>query len=81
MSKDFQLEIISPEKKIFSGKAASVIAPGVIGRFGVYPGHAMMVTPLQAGAIVYTVGGEEKTLEVRGGIVEVNHNLVTICVE
>lgn len=81
MSKEFQLDIISPEKKIFSGKVASLVAPGIVGKFGVYPDHAMMVTPLRSGTIAYIVGSEEKTLEVNGGIVEVNSNVVTICVE
>lgn len=81
MSKEFQLVIISPEKKIFSGKVSSLVAPGIIGKFGVYPDHAMMVTPLKNGVISYIVGGEEQTLEVNGGIAEINNNVVTICVE
>lgn len=81
MNKEFQLNIISPEKKIFSGKVASFVAPGIAGKFGVYPDHAMMITPLQKGIITYVVGDKENTLEVNGGIVEVNNNVVTICIE
>jgi F-type H+-transporting ATPase subunit epsilon len=77
---ELQLNIISPEKKLFSGMVASVVIPGVQGSFGVYPDHAPLISPLQAGAITYTENGAEKSLEVQGGIVEVKQNVVTICV-
>lgn len=59
---------------------ASVVIPGVQGSFGVYPDHAPLISPLQAGTITYMESGVEKSLEVQGGIVEVNDGVVTICV-
>lgn len=79
--KDLQLTIISPEKRLFSGKVPSVVIPGISGNFGVYPDHAPLVSPLQAGSICYTVDGKEQTLEVQGGIAEVLNGTVTICIE
>jgi len=79
-SSELQLNIISAEKSIFSGVVSSVIIPGVSGKFGVYPDHAPLISPLREGAIVYTVGGKEETVEVNGGIAEVMQNVVTICV-
>lgn len=76
-----QLNIISAEKKIFSGKASKVIIPGISGDFGVYPDHAPLVSPLKPGTISYTINGEEHTIEVSGGIAEVINKEVTICVE
>lgn len=80
-SSDFQLNIISAEKKVFSGSVASMVAPGVSGQFGVYPDHAPMITALKKGILTYKVGDREETLEVSGGVVEVNKNIVTICIE
>lgn len=76
---ELQLNIISAEKKLFSGAVASVVIPGISGSFGVYPDHAPLISPLKEGVIIYTAGGSEKT-EVNGGIAEVNNGVVTICV-
>ena len=81
MKTELQLIIISAEKKIFSGNVKSFTAPGVGGRFGVYPNHAPMITALKKGTVSYNVGSEERTLEVSGGVVEINNNVATLCVE
>lgn len=79
-SSELQLNIISPEKKIFSGAVSSVVIPGIAGRFGVHPDHAPLISPLKEGTITYTIKEKDKTLEVKGGIAEVNNGVVTICV-
>ena len=78
--KELQLNIISAEKTLFVGAVASVVIPGIGGRFGVYPDHAPLISPLMAGTITYMESGTEKLLEVNGGIAEVNDGVVTICV-
>ncbi len=77
---ELQLNIISAEKKVFSGAVTSVIIPGVSGKFGVYPDHAPLISPLKEGVIVYTMNGKEESVDVNGGIAEVNNGVVTICV-
>lgn len=77
---ELQLNIISAEKKLFSGAVSSVVIPGISGRFGVYPDHAPFISPLQEGAISYMIDGRENTLDVQGGVAEVNNGVVTICV-
>ena len=77
---ELQLNIISPEAKLFSGMVASVVIPGIQGSFGVYPDHAPLISALQKGVITYTESVVEKSLEVGGGMVEVNNGVVTICV-
>ncbi|NDV79548.1 ATP synthase F1 subunit epsilon [Dysgonomonas sp. 511] len=77
---ELQLNIISAEKNLFSGAVSSVTMPGVSGSFGVYPDHAPLISPLKEGQIVYAEGGSEKTLDVKGGIAEVNNGVVTVCV-
>lgn len=78
---EIQLSIISAEKQLFSGAVSSVVIPGISGSFGVLPDHAPLISPLQAGTITYIIGGKENTLDVQGGIAEVNDGVVTICVE
>ncbi|WP_165041934.1 ATP synthase F1 subunit epsilon [Dysgonomonas sp. ZJ709] len=79
-SSELQLNIISPEKRLFSGAVSSVIIPGIAGSFGVHPDHAPLISPLKEGVITYSVRGNDKTLDVKGGIAEVNNGVVTICV-
>lgn len=79
-SSKLQLNIISPEKKLFTGSVSSIVIPGIAGKFGVKPSHAPLISPLQAGVIVYETEGKEDSLEVQGGVVEINNNVVTICV-
>lgn len=77
---ELQLNIISAEKTLFSGAVTSVVIPGTSGKFGVFPDHAPLISPLAEGQIVYTINGAEHTVEVKGGVSEVVQNVVTICV-
>lgn len=78
---ELQLNIISAEKKIFSGKVASVTLPGALGGFSILPDHAPLVSSLNAGTITYVTGGTANETEIKGGFIEVSHNIVTVCVE
>ncbi|MDR1091210.1 MAG: ATP synthase F1 subunit epsilon [Prevotella sp.] len=78
--KELQLNIISAEKKIFSGVVSSAIIPGISGKFGVYPDHAPLISPLKEGTIIYAANGNDESVDVNGGIAEVMQNVVTICV-
>jgi F-type H+-transporting ATPase subunit epsilon len=77
---ELQLNIISAEKKIFSGMVSSVIIPGISGKFGVYPDHAPLISLLKEGVVTYMANGAEQLVEVNGGIAEVMQNVITICV-
>jgi len=76
-----KLEIISPEKRIFTGEVESVSLPGTAGRFTVLSHHAALISSLKAGEITYTVGGNETKLNIDSGFVEVNNNVVSVCIE
>lgn len=80
MKTELQLNIISAEKNLYTGKVASVTIPGISGSFGVYPDHAPLISPLKDGVVSYNENGTEKSLDVKGGIAEVNNGVVTICV-
>ena len=49
MSDTFQLEIVTPEKKVVDTAATEVQIPGKNGYLGVLPGHAPLITELACG--------------------------------
>ena len=81
MSSNYKLEIISPEKLLFSGCVESATFPGAQGRFTVLYNHAPLISVLEKGTIRYIYEGAEQTLLISGGFVEVRNNSVTACVE
>ncbi len=74
-----QVEIVSAEKEIWSGKGAMVFAPGVVGELGIAPRHTPLLTRLKAGDVrVQQENGEQQFFFISGGILEVQPHLVTI---
>ena len=79
MAMIMHLDIVSAEHEIFSGPAEVVVAPAVMGEVGIYPRHTQMLTPLKPGEVRITKqGGEEESIYVSGGILEVQPHVVTI---
>lgn len=74
------LKIISAEKILFEGEASSVTLPGENGLFTVLPRHASLVSTLTAGTIRYKLDGTEHDVAVAGGIVDVDRDVVSVCV-
>ncbi|HEY4205518.1 MAG TPA: ATP synthase F1 subunit epsilon [Puia sp.] len=77
------LEILTPEKKLFSGDVYGVQLPGVSGLFEVLEKHAPIVSALRAGS-VKVLKDKNNHLEyftIQSGFVEVIHNKVTVLVE
>jgi F-type H+-transporting ATPase subunit epsilon len=66
-----EIQIVTPEKNIVSDSADEVYAVGPKGEFGILPGHAHYVTPLQIGRLYYRTGGERHAFVVQGGYLEV----------
>lgn len=75
------VEILSPEKKVFSGDADSVSFPGTTGAFQVLNNHAPMIAALKAGKIKLMSGKQTRSFTVKGGFVEVLKNQVSVLVE
>jgi F-type H+-transporting ATPase subunit epsilon len=75
------LEILTPEKKLYSGESSSVVLPGVDGSFQLLDKHAPLISALGKGVIKYKTGNETKTLPISGGFVECLKNKVIILVE
>ena len=76
-----ELEILSPGKTFFSGSVSCVRLPGAKAPFTVLPGHAPMVSLLCKGVMTWVVAGEEQSIAIVSGFVEVKANKVTACVE
>lgn len=75
------LEIISAHSVLFKGDAQSVNLPGTLGSFTVLNNHAPLISVLTKGTIVYrTPEGEEKGIEIKGGLVDVDNNVVSVCI-
>src|ERR1700728_293899 len=81
MADTFQLEIVTPEKKVVETAAAEVQIPGKNGYLGVLPGHAPLITELAVGEITFRDGGQEQRLAVAWGFAEVLPDKVTILAE
>lgn len=73
------LEIISPDKKIFSGEVTAVTLPGTDGSLGILANHAPIITTLQKGTIKVTeVGNNSQSFDVKGGVAEVQNNKIIV---
>ncbi|HCK11713.1 MAG: ATP synthase F1 subunit epsilon [Gemmatimonadetes bacterium] len=78
----FQLEIVTPEKTLYSGTVEHVRAPGIDGGFGVLSGHHPMVSALGIGQLrIREEGGDERMAAVNGGFAEVISDQLTVLAE
>ena len=77
-----KLKIVSPERIEFEGEVESVLVPGTLGQFEILVNHAPIISSLDKGRVVYTLpDGEKKPLDICGGFVEVQKNVVSLCIE
>ena len=72
-----KLKIVSPEKIEFEGEVDHVKVPGTQGQFEILKDHAPIISTLQKGTVEY----DGQQLEILGGFVEVQKNVVSLCVE
>ena len=72
------LEIVTPEKKIFSDTVENVYLPSSEGEMGVLELHAALVTPLEPGELRYLKDGNVEELAVGEGFVEVTQEKVSV---
>ncbi len=77
-----QLEILTPEKKLFSDEVYGVQLPGVDGLFEVLNKHAPLISALGKGTIkVLKDKSNTESYTISGGFVEVLNNKATVLVE
>lgn len=81
MADAIHLDILTPEKGVFSDSIETVTAPGSLGEFGVLPGHAALITTLETGEVAIKKDNREYWLAISGGFAEVGNDKVTILAE
>ena len=74
----FHFELVSPEKIAFAGDVDQVDVPGTEGDFGVFAGHAPLISLLRPGIMTVYVGGEQTKVVVLGGLAEVGPDGLTV---
>ncbi len=76
------LEILTPEKKLFSGEVYGIQLPGITGLFEILDRHAPLVSALAKGNMkILKTKTEFEYYTIQGGFVEVLHNKATILIE
>jgi F-type H+-transporting ATPase subunit epsilon len=78
-NKTVQVDIISAEESIYSGKVAMVVISGEEGELGIMPGHMPLLTAIKPGQVkLVTPDNKEEYYYVSGGFLEVQPDVVTI---
>jgi F-type H+-transporting ATPase subunit epsilon len=73
--------IISPEKSVYDGDAAALVAPAYDGHVGILPRHAPFMTLLGSGTLTVREDAGERIFRVRGGFLQVVHDRVRVVAE
>jgi len=76
------LEIITPDKSIYSGEVKLVQLPGSMGSFEILKNHAPIISTLDNGKIkVIEESGKTLYFEIEGGVIENKDNKIIVLVE
>jgi F-type H+-transporting ATPase subunit epsilon len=75
------LEVVTPENVMVSQEVDIVVAPGVLGEFGVLPGHVPFLSGIMPGELRYTADGKTESLTVTTGFAEVSDDKVSVLVD
>jgi F-type H+-transporting ATPase subunit epsilon len=76
------LEIVTPDRKIYSGEIHLIQLPGSLGSFEILKNHAPIISTLERGSIkVIDSEGQETRIDVQGGVVEAADNKIIVLAE
>lgn len=81
MAEELTLEIVTPEKMVFTGVVEDVTIPGTEGEFGVLKGHASLLSSVDVGELSFTQDHKRTRYAVNTGYAEVTAFKVTVLVE
>lgn len=73
-----KLEVVTPERSFLKSDVKSVSVPGVMGEFGILPGHTPVLSLLKPGIVTFDDGTSVKQFMVAEGFVEVTDDAVNI---
>ncbi len=77
----FDVEIITPDRVFFTGKAAMIEFNTTVGEIGVYKNHIPLTTVLAPGVVTITMDEGKKTAAVHAGFAEILPEKVTLLAE
>ncbi len=72
------VQIITPDKSLYDGKADLVNVPGTSGSIGILNNHAPLVSSLSKGEVRIVLNDKEEIFKIDGGVVEVLKNKVVV---
>jgi len=73
-----KLDVVTAERVVFSDDVDVIVAPGIEGQLGILPHHAPLMTMLKPGELLVRKDGEEFSLVITGGFLEVRPDRVII---
>lgn len=78
MAVSMQVDIVSAEGELFSGKAEMLFAQAADGEVGIMPHHTQFLSSLKPGTVRVVSGDEEDHFYISGGIIEIQPHVVTV---
>lgn len=73
-----KFKIVTPEKIAYDGEGDSISIPTNEGEITVLPNHIPIISILDAGEVVVRNGGNEESLAVTGGFIEIGENEIVL---
>ncbi|WP_297486015.1 F0F1 ATP synthase subunit epsilon [uncultured Photobacterium sp.] len=75
----FHLDVVSAEKRLFSGRAESIQVTGSEGELGIHAGHTPLLSAITPGMVrIIKQGGADEVIYLSGGMLEVQPGIVTV---
>lgn len=81
MADALTVDIVGPDRVLWSGKAERIIAPSVEGDLGFLANHEPVLSVLRPGTVRVHGAEGDISVEVEGGFISFDHNVVTIVAE
>ncbi len=81
MAEKLKLEMVTPYGEVISQEVDEITAPGIIGEFGVLPGHTAMLAVLKIGEFSFLKDGKRTYVAVNWGYFEVIEDRISVMVE
>lgn len=76
------LEIISPDKNLYSGEVIQLQVPGSKGSFEILKNHAAIISTLEKGNInILGSDGKRTSFEIDGGVIEAKNDKIIVLAE
>ncbi len=81
MARQLHLEVVTPDRQVIGKSVDYVGAPGLLGEFGILPGHVPFLSALGVGSLHYKLAGRSYYVFVSGGFAEISGDRVMVLAE